>query len=68
MACFCGSACKDNTGCAFKYLGVAFAGFIGFSALLVLVLYIMGQIYNMSLGETFGRLRDAFRDSKPKLQ
>ncbi|CDR96985.1 hypothetical protein BBBOND_0308880 [Babesia bigemina] len=43
-------------------------GFIVFPALLVLVLYIMGRLYNVSLGEIFGQIRDGFRDSKPKLQ
>ncbi|CDR96401.1 hypothetical protein BBBOND_0303050 [Babesia bigemina] len=49
-------------------IGAAVGGIIGFSALLVLVLYIMGKIYNISLGEIFGQIRDGFRDSKPKLQ
>ncbi|CDR97145.1 hypothetical protein BBBOND_0310480 [Babesia bigemina] len=40
---------------------------LGISVFL-LVLYIMGKIYNVSLGEIFGQIRDGFRDSKPKLQ
>ncbi|CDR96603.1 hypothetical protein BBBOND_0305060 [Babesia bigemina] len=69
-SCFCngGSDCSSKTGCALKFLGIAFAGFIGFSALLVLVLYITGRQYDVSLGTIFGQIRDGFRGSKPKLQ
>ncbi|CDR96612.1 hypothetical protein BBBOND_0305150 [Babesia bigemina] len=48
-------------------IGAAVAGFIAFPALAVLVLYIMGRIYNVSLGEIFGQIRDGFRGSKPSL-
>ncbi|CDR97123.1 hypothetical protein BBBOND_0310260 [Babesia bigemina] len=66
---FCGQDnCKGCATCAGIGLAIAFAGFIGFSALLVLVLYIMGRLYNVSLGEILNQIRDGFRDSKPKHQ
>ncbi|CDR94836.1 hypothetical protein BBBOND_0111340 [Babesia bigemina] len=69
--CFCSDGsgdCKDPARCIGIGLAIAFAGFIGFSALLVLVLYIMGRQYDVSLGTIFRQIRDGFRDSKPKLQ
>ncbi|CDR94911.1 hypothetical protein BBBOND_0200680 [Babesia bigemina] len=60
--------CSGCVKCAGIRIAIAFAGFIGFSALLVLVLYILGRQYDVSLGTIFGQIRDGFRDSKAKLQ
>ncbi|CDR97100.1 hypothetical protein BBBOND_0310030 [Babesia bigemina] len=68
--CFCsggGGNCKGEVKCIGIHIAIAFAGFIGFSALLVLVLYIMGRQYDVSLGTIFGQIRDGFRGYKPSL-
>ncbi|CDR96638.1 hypothetical protein BBBOND_0305410 [Babesia bigemina] len=56
----------DGT-CKAIAFGYIFGGTILMLGILLLTLYICGKVHNMSLGETFGRLRDAFRDSKPSL-